>query len=197
MLVCRSCGSSRIRNGYQPPPLLLRLFFIRTLLCDSCNLQFQAFCVRPPSNSRSKKKRQSRQKPESFSPVSSSVDLNRLNQLAPEMVVSVGEGKITSSGLAAVMERPAQAAISSPPVVPVSNHEIYSSAEHGEAEETPVPLKQSNRPRCPHCHSLHTRRRHRNAVERLLLMFSENRAFTCEGCSRNFYARKPGREATD
>lgn len=48
MAVCPSCGSSRVRSGYKPVPLPLRLFGIRELLCDSCNYLYRAFSPLPP-----------------------------------------------------------------------------------------------------------------------------------------------------
>jgi len=48
MVVCPSCGSSRIRNDYKPAPIFLRVAGIRALLCDHCNHQFRAFSPRTP-----------------------------------------------------------------------------------------------------------------------------------------------------
>jgi transposase-like protein len=48
MVVCPSCGSSRIRNDYKPAPLVLRVIGVRALLCDYCNRQFRAFSPAPP-----------------------------------------------------------------------------------------------------------------------------------------------------
>jgi hypothetical protein len=42
---CPKCRGSRIRRGYRPTPLLLRLFGIHNLLCDHCNLLFKGFAV--------------------------------------------------------------------------------------------------------------------------------------------------------
>lgn len=42
---CPKCGSSRVRHGYQPTPLLLRMFGIYNLLCDHCNLLFRGFAI--------------------------------------------------------------------------------------------------------------------------------------------------------
>ena len=42
---CPKCKSSRIRRGYKPTPLLLRMFGIYNLLCDDCNLLFKGFAV--------------------------------------------------------------------------------------------------------------------------------------------------------
>jgi hypothetical protein len=42
---CPKCRSSRIRKGYKPTPLLLRLVGIHHLLCNHCNLLFTGFAV--------------------------------------------------------------------------------------------------------------------------------------------------------
>src|ERR1700720_56111 len=54
---CPKCGSSRIRRGYSPDPLALRLVGFRELLCDACNLRFRGFVLPGtlPRSSRRKK----------------------------------------------------------------------------------------------------------------------------------------------
>jgi ribosomal protein L37AE/L43A len=42
---CPKCGSSRIRRGYKPTPLLFRMVGIYNLLCDHCNLLFRGFAI--------------------------------------------------------------------------------------------------------------------------------------------------------
>jgi hypothetical protein len=42
---CPKCRSSRIRRGYKPTPLLLRMVGIHYLLCNHCNLLFTGFAV--------------------------------------------------------------------------------------------------------------------------------------------------------
>ena len=42
---CPKCGSSRIRRGYRPTPLLLKILFLYNLLCDGCNWEFRGFAV--------------------------------------------------------------------------------------------------------------------------------------------------------
>lgn len=42
---CPKCRSSRVRRGYQPTPLLLRMIGLYNLLCDNCNLLFRGFAV--------------------------------------------------------------------------------------------------------------------------------------------------------
>jgi hypothetical protein len=58
---CPKCGSSRVRLGYQPTPLLLRMVGIYNLLCDHCNLLFRGFAIPgtiPKPGSRRRKHRQ-------------------------------------------------------------------------------------------------------------------------------------------
>lgn len=42
---CPKCRSSRIRKGYKPTPLILRVVGIHHLLCNHCNLLFTGFVV--------------------------------------------------------------------------------------------------------------------------------------------------------
>lgn len=42
---CPKCRSSRIRKGYKPTPLILRMFGIHHLLCNHCNLLFTGFAL--------------------------------------------------------------------------------------------------------------------------------------------------------
>jgi len=42
---CPKCRSSRIRKGYKPTPLILRIVGIHYLLCNHCNLLFTGFAV--------------------------------------------------------------------------------------------------------------------------------------------------------
>jgi hypothetical protein len=42
---CPRCGSRRIRHGYRPTPIWLKVFFRYHLLCDNCNWEFTGFAV--------------------------------------------------------------------------------------------------------------------------------------------------------
>ncbi len=42
---CPKCRSSRIRRGYKPTPLVMRMVGIYHLLCNHCNLLFTGFAV--------------------------------------------------------------------------------------------------------------------------------------------------------
>jgi hypothetical protein len=163
------------------------------MLCDSCNRQFYAFRLRPLVSNR--EKHRSRRKSNAFAPVSATVDLSRLNQVRPEAILAVRDGRITDSCEAVVLERSGKVEAR---VRAGAERQAERCFENGSGEpgSSDVALKQSSRPRCPRCQSIHTRRRHRNPVERVLLLLSENRAYICESCGRNFYARKPARVAT-
>jgi hypothetical protein len=59
-LRCPKCRSTRIRRGYEKPPLLLRIIGWQGLLCDNCNLSYQGFAVPgtvPKHTSRSYKRK--------------------------------------------------------------------------------------------------------------------------------------------
>ena len=54
---CLKCRSSKIRKGYKPTPLILRLVGIHHLLCNHCNLLFTGFAVPGTVNRTSNKHR--------------------------------------------------------------------------------------------------------------------------------------------
>jgi hypothetical protein len=54
---CPKCRSSRIRKGYKPTPLILRVVGIHHLLCNHCNLLFTGFAVPGTVNPTSKRGR--------------------------------------------------------------------------------------------------------------------------------------------
>lgn len=58
---CPKCHSSRIRRGYRPTPIWLKILFRYNLLCDNCNWEFTGFAVpgtvtNKPQKSRKKHK---------------------------------------------------------------------------------------------------------------------------------------------
>ncbi len=198
MLVCRSCGSEKIRSGYEPPPLLLRLLLVRTILCDSCNAQYRAFSLRTLDTGRERRK--SRRATESFNPAQTSIDLNRLNEPLSATVNPADAWKERSLDLDPMTENSKPANPSTGFVHPGTAAEFSTESEDMEEKKT-VPLRQKSRPPCPRCQSVHTRRRHRNSLERLFLSFTENRPYACEACGKRFYAQQPldeiGFEADD
>lgn len=42
---CPRCASNRIRRGYRPTSIFLKIFFRYHLLCDNCNWEFTGFAV--------------------------------------------------------------------------------------------------------------------------------------------------------
>ncbi len=42
---CPRCHSQRVRRGYRPTPLWLKILFRYNLLCDKCNWEFRGFAV--------------------------------------------------------------------------------------------------------------------------------------------------------
>src|SRR5690349_9053716 len=76
MVVCPSCGSSRIRNDYKPAPIWLRLMGVRGLLCDNCNFPFRAFSPLPP---KTRRPRHSPRKADVFTPAPV-IDLTQIRQ---------------------------------------------------------------------------------------------------------------------
>jgi hypothetical protein len=53
---CPKCKSKRIRLGYHPTPLLLKIIFRYNLLCDDCNWEFNGFAIPGTVSRRAKKK---------------------------------------------------------------------------------------------------------------------------------------------
>jgi len=190
MLECRYCGSPKVRNGYRPPPLPLRLFLFRTILCDNCNAQFYAFSPLPPARGR-ERHRSRHQSAEALYPASA-VDLSHLNHSASELVSSSGEErkKEGSFEMSKAVRKSDEETISDPDRRETPGEKNSDSEGHG-VEVNTVSLKQVSRPPCPRCRSVHTRRRHRNLLERLALSFTDTRPFMCEACGTRFYARKP------
>ncbi len=54
---CPKCNSSRIRQGYRPTSVLMKLVFRYNLLCDECNWEFSGFAVPGTVRAKSKKKK--------------------------------------------------------------------------------------------------------------------------------------------
>ena len=54
---CPKCGSSRVQYGYVPPLFLLKIFGIKSLLCNKCNHPFRAFALHSAVSRASKRRR--------------------------------------------------------------------------------------------------------------------------------------------
>lgn len=55
---CPKCDSARVRRGYRPTPVLMRIIGRYHLLCDNCNWEFTGFAV--PGTTTSKPTRRPR-----------------------------------------------------------------------------------------------------------------------------------------
>ena len=179
MKVCPSCGSSKIRNGYLRPPLLLRLLLIREFLCEGCNLEFRAFALRPAKSRGVRMRRKANR----FNQAPA-VDLSLLNQASPNVKPATAP---TFNFDPAMITPPARIEPAEMmPGLPVREHHS-AAATHSQAKK-----HLSSRPDrpCPHCGSHDTRRRHRQTWERVILYFTEIRAFRCQSCGASFYARR-------
>jgi len=179
MKLCPSCGSSKVRNGYLRPPLLLRLMLIREFLCEGCNLAFRAFALRPAKS----RGVHVRRKADRFNEAPA-VDLSLLNQAVSKVKPAAAPTFNFDPAMVAPPARMGQAEMK--PELPVSHHQnaaaTLSRAKKHQASRSDHP--------CPHCGSHDTRRRHRQTWERVILYFTEIRAFRCQSCSASFYARR-------
>lgn len=53
---CPKCNSNRVRRGYRPTSILMKLFFRYNLLCDECNWEFSGFAVPGTVGTKTKKR---------------------------------------------------------------------------------------------------------------------------------------------
>ncbi len=186
MIVCPSCGSSRIRGDYKPAPLLLRIIGFRALLCDYCNFQFRGFSIKPP---KSHTPRHAKQKADVFNPAPE-VDLTQLSQPRRErperitlsMFPTSDEEEITVAG---ELVEPVQTDLRTKVT------KLYDQIE----KELPgsnrpqLQLASSSSAICPDCGSEDVKRRQRSGFERTVFSFTDHKAFTCHSCGASFYAR--------
>lgn len=98
MVVCPSCGSSRIRSDYKPAPFFLRLIGVRGLLCDNCNFPFRAFSMLPP---RSRRPHHAQRKADIFNPAPVPALVSD-----PALVRQNSAAEKTASGLTPPVEKP-------------------------------------------------------------------------------------------
>ncbi|CAN5352023.1 hypothetical protein BH10ACI1_BH10ACI1_22920 [soil metagenome] len=54
---CPKCLSNRIRRGYRPTPIWMKVFFRYHLLCDGCNWEFNGIAVPGTVSSKPTKRR--------------------------------------------------------------------------------------------------------------------------------------------
>jgi len=187
MTVCPSCHSSKVRNGYQKAPLLLRLIRVHEFLCEHCNLQFRAFSLRAP---RSHAARRKRRKADTFNQAPE-VDLSLLNHPLPKAHRPEARRELFDrAAIANELSSHQPASGVSPPA--------YSNERMGEGAESGASKKHRShqlRHACPHCGSQETRRRHRRAWERIVFSLTDVRAYSCNACGASFYARRKAEQA--
>lgn len=118
MVVCPSCGSSRIRSDYKPAPLFLRLIGVRGLLCDGCNFPFRAFSPLPP---RSRRPRHTQRKADLFNPAPVPSMMGRSVQIqqqsTPPPPIENAEPKPAPSLLEKLESKPTPAAAGKPEII--------------------------------------------------------------------------------
>jgi transposase-like protein len=190
MATCPACKSSKVYQGYRRTSLIGRIFRVHEYLCEHCNLQFQAFSLRPP---RPKKRRHTRSNDEQFTAF---VKNTARAEAAPGLA---------SSARAASAANLAQVNVAAAP--PAMSNQSAQSNEQGAEAETARPQtpswnlsdlqeqqskRSSHRSRhvCPQCGSTDTERRRRRLWERVAFYFSDIRAYTCRICGTSFYARR-------
>ena len=175
---CPSCGSSRVRGGYRPPHVLLRVFGIRELLCNDCNYLYRAFSPIPPRTSH---KHESRRKAETIT--QDKPGTRDLTPQVPPRPRPPPPPPPPAAPPAPPPPPPPQPAIAKPPPLKLDPPEPNEKRTVGRSHSAGTPRA------CPHCGSLDTRRRRRLLWERILLAFSEKRPFRCNGCDESFYSK--------
>lgn len=201
MVICPSCGSSRIRSGYKPAPFYLRIFGIRGLLCDNCNFPFHAFSPLPP---KSRRPHQHKQKADVVISAPT-VELSKIKQEPvaekPKLELVLPAQEKLSFAASASPSLP-KARIVTQHLQPIRTDlrtEVTKIHASGTVQKLPPKntspkqaaqaVETSSSQACPECNSRNVKRRHRNFVERAFLFFSEHKAYTCRNCGSSFYAR--------
>lgn len=211
MLVCPSCGSSRVRNGYKPAFFILRVIGIRSLLCDNCNFPFQAFSPFPPKSRRPKQTAKA-----DVYPVAPTVDLDQLkpnlrvaekrerkqDQPIPAKTAPAKQPAQTQIGLAvatAKQQSESAAAIVVDRVAPVRQGlrtevtKLYSQKVQEASDDLPVSSNHSSLT-CPECKSRNIKRRKRNFFERTFLSVTNHKPYVCRNCEAMFYSKSDEQE---
>jgi transposase-like protein len=205
MVVCPSCGSSRIRNDYKPAPLALRLIGVRALLCDYCNRQFRAFSPTPPRARASSNTTRKLDIPRSTTPFihnhvePPSKEEVRLELQASRLFLTIESSqdeqiKIDLSGFATRKEPKPVNGNGSHALVPSNlRSEVAMAQDLPSVKETQglkaVREKHKTSVTCPECGSNWVRRRQRSGLERVVFALTNHKAFICRSCDASFYAR--------
>lgn len=168
MAVCPSCGSSRVRRGYQPVPFPLRMLGIRELLCDNCNYLYRAFSPLPPkSHHRRHTERRTEPSLASHPPALDTLDKDNLHKLDKEAPIH-GKSPLYQARPPLLIDLP-------PAVDPAADARAHF---------------RHNARICPQCGSDQTKRRRRRLWERAVFAFSDKRPYTCLSCDASFYDRQ-------
>ncbi|MBK9313691.1 MAG: hypothetical protein IPM55_05520 [Acidobacteria bacterium] len=220
MVVCPSCGSSRIRNDYKPAPVLLRVAGIRALLCDHCNHQFRAFSLRQPKRTIPP---EATRKADVFNPAPA-VDLNQLKTkpvetTPPDKKVEQKAEKKKDAPRRISLKNLHRAKSQHPPVngelvnprprdlrtriTSLYEQRIRQTEALKEADSVEIPSLPTASSEheavcpaiCPACSSNDVRRRPRNTLERALFSITDHKAYKCLACGASFYSRPEKDEA--
>jgi hypothetical protein len=208
MVVCPSCGSTRIRNDYKPAPFVLRVIGVRALLCDYCNRQFRAFSPAPPRTRASHNITRRLPVSSVTSPLSQnhtepSKEQIRLELAASRLLLSIESNhdqqiKVDLTGLALRNgSQPLNGNGAIAPVQPELRSEVVKlpdvQRDMQRERETPGlnAVKENHKiiATCPECGSNWVRRRQRSGLERVVFAFTNHKAFICRSCDASFYAR--------
>jgi predicted RNA-binding Zn-ribbon protein involved in translation (DUF1610 family) len=212
MVVCPSCGSSRIRGDYKPAPFVLRVIGVRALLCDYCNRQFRAFSPAPPRTRVAS--RNTTRKLDGAQPTTRLIDQNyidpnreqiRLALEASRLFLSIESNqeqqiKLDLTGFASINDSPLLNGNGNgngngyvAPVHPDMRSEIARLHDAQSMKETQglngIREKQKTNTTCPECGSNWVRRRQRSGLERVVFALTNHKAFICRSCDASFYAR--------
>jgi hypothetical protein len=218
MVVCPSCGSSRIRNDYRPAPLILRVIGVRALLCDYCNRQFRAFASAPPrtraSNNATRRLNGSHHTARSLNLATRPLNQNhielgreqiRLELEASRLFLSIEPNqdpqiKVDLTGFVSKNEAHSLNGNGSHALIQrdlrTEIAKLQDSQNMKEAQGfNGVKEKNKINAICPECGSNWVRRRQRSGLERVVFALTNHKAFICRSCDASFYARIDDEEA--
>jgi hypothetical protein len=211
MVVCPSCGSSRIRNDYKSAPLVLRVIGVRALLCDYCNRQFRAFSPAPPRTrtSRDNGRRLNASNPATpplnYDQIEPEREQIRLALEASRLFLSIESNqeqqiKVDVTGFASINE--SQHLNGNGYAVPIQSALRSEIAKLHDAQSAKEPQgfnvikeRQKTNAACPECGSNWVRRRQRSGLERVVFALTNHKAFICRSCDASFYARVGNEES--
>lgn len=177
MVVCPSCGSSRIRRDYRPAPLYMRVLGVRSLLCDYCNRQFRAFSPTPPPSRAPRETGRRRLAPANIESKRVPVVSEKPNNPAPRDNHDFIQ---TGGGMIIPLQTDLRTEIA----------KVQEARSDREAQEANIAKDyQKTVATCPECGSNWVRRRQRSGLERAIFIFTNHRAFICRSCDASFYAR--------